>query len=193
MGHPVAWDWTSELRTIAIHICKCWLNSSISHKILSRVYGSVADNSGFWTGWLFVAIFRGMTIKVYVSSIFIRCTSSYMVHCSKVNNFYKNISQTLFYSKSKEDPVDYTFTARTFKKYFCIQILYRPSGVKNFLFSTLFRRALGPTQSPIQWVPAAISPGVKRPGREVDHLPSTSAEVRNMWAYTSTPPYAFMA
>jgi hypothetical protein len=36
-------------------------------------------------------------------------------------------------------------------------------------------------------------PGVKRPGREVDHSPPTSAEVKKMWIYTSTPPYAFMA
>jgi hypothetical protein len=36
-------------------------------------------------------------------------------------------------------------------------------------------------------------PGVKRPGREVNHSPPTSAEVKKMWIYTSTPPYAFMA
>jgi hypothetical protein len=36
-------------------------------------------------------------------------------------------------------------------------------------------------------------PGVKRPGREADHSPPTSAEVNKMWIYTSTPPYAFMA
>jgi len=27
-------------------------------------------------------------------------------------------------------------------------------------------------QPPIQWVPGAPSPGVKRPGREADHSPS---------------------
>jgi hypothetical protein len=36
-------------------------------------------------------------------------------------------------------------------------------------------------------------PAVKRPGREADHSPPTSAEVKKMWIYTSTPPYAFMA
>jgi hypothetical protein len=36
-------------------------------------------------------------------------------------------------------------------------------------------------------------PGVKRPGREVHHSPPTSVEVKKMWIYTSTPPYAFMA
>jgi hypothetical protein len=36
-------------------------------------------------------------------------------------------------------------------------------------------------------------PGVKRQGREVDHSPPTSAEVKKTWVYTSTPPYVFMA
>jgi hypothetical protein len=38
-----------------------------------------------------------------------------------------------------------------------------------------------------------LSPGVKRQGRETDHSPPPSAEVKKMWIYTSTPPYAFMA
>jgi hypothetical protein len=38
-----------------------------------------------------------------------------------------------------------------------------------------------------------FSPGVKRPGREADHSPLASAEVKNTWIYTFTPPYAFMA
>ena len=37
--------------------------------------------------------------------------------------------------------------------------------------------ALRPTQSPVQMVPA-LFPGVKRPGRDVDHPPSSSAEVK---------------
>jgi hypothetical protein len=40
-------------------------------------------------------------------------------------------------------------------------------------------------QPPIQWVPGALSPGVKRSGREVDHSPPASAEVKKMWIYTS--------
>jgi hypothetical protein len=46
---------------------------------------------------------------------------------------------------------------------------------------------LGPTQSPIQWIPGALSLGVKRQGREVDHLPPASAEVKKTWTYTCTP------
>jgi hypothetical protein len=37
-----------------------------------------------------------------------------------------------------------------------------------------------------------LSLGVKRPGREADHSLPASAEVKKMWIYTSTPPYACM-
>jgi hypothetical protein len=36
-------------------------------------------------------------------------------------------------------------------------------------------------------------PGVKRPGREADHSPPSSAEVKNAWSYTSTPQFVFIA
>jgi hypothetical protein len=52
---------------------------------------------------------------------------------------------------------------------------------------------LGRTQPPIQSVPEALSLGVKRPGREADHSPSSSAEVKNAWSYTCTPQYVSMA
>jgi hypothetical protein len=48
------------------------------------------------------------------------------------------------------------------------------------------RPALGSTQPPFQWVPEALSPGLKRQGREADHSPPTSAEVKKIWIYTST-------
>jgi hypothetical protein len=32
----------------------------------------------------------------------------------------------------------------------------------------------------------------KRPGREADHAPPSSAEVKNEWNYTSIPQYVFM-
>jgi hypothetical protein len=51
-----------------------------------------------------------------------------------------------------------------------------PGRGKNFHFSMSSRPALGPTQSPIQWAPWALSPWVKWPGCEVDHWPPTSAK-----------------
>jgi hypothetical protein len=68
----------------------------------------------------------------------------------------------------------------------------RRVGVKNFLFSTSSRPALGFTQPPIQCEQWALSAGVKRPGHEADHSPPASAQVKKMWIYTSTPPYTFM-
>jgi hypothetical protein len=62
-----------------------------------------------------------------------------------------------------------------------------------FLFSKSSRPALGSTQPPMQWVLGALSPGVKRPEREADHSPPTSAEIKRMWTYTSTTPYTFMS
>jgi hypothetical protein len=41
-----------------------------------------------------------------------------------------------------------------------------PAMVKNFLISAVSRLAPWSTQSPVQWVLAAISSGAKRPGRE---------------------------
>jgi hypothetical protein len=55
--------------------------------------------------------------------------------------------------------------------------------VNNFLFSTSSRPALRPTQPSIQWVKEALSPGVKWPGLEADHSPTTSAEVKKRDLY----------
>jgi hypothetical protein len=55
-------------------------------------------------------------------------------------------------------------------------------GLGIFLFTTVSRPALGPTQ----WVPGALYLGVKRPGSEADHSPPSSAEVKNVWSYIST-------
>jgi len=39
--------------------------------------------------------------------------------------------------------------------------------VRFFLFAAASRPVLGPTQPPIQCLPETLSPGVKRPGREL--------------------------
>jgi hypothetical protein len=44
------------------------------------------------------------------------------------------------------------------------------------------------TQPHIQWLPAALSLGIKRPVREADHSVLSNAEVKNAWGYTSTTP-----
>jgi hypothetical protein len=52
-----------------------------------------------------------------------------------------------------------------------------PAALGIFLFTTVSRTAVGPTHPPIQWVPG-LSLGVKRPGREADYSPPSSAEVK---------------
>jgi hypothetical protein len=55
------------------------------------------------------------------------------------------------------------------------------------LFIPASSSVLGPTKPPIQWVSGALTLGIKRSGREADHSPPSSAEVKNAWSYTSTP------
>jgi hypothetical protein len=43
------------------------------------------------------------------------------------------------------------------------------------------------TQPRSQCVTIGFSLGLKRPKREADHSPPSSAEVKNVWSYTSTP------
>jgi hypothetical protein len=77
---------------------------------------------------------------------------------------------------------------------FCFDFILpqRSSGlgsVKNIFFFQSSRQALMSTQPPIQRIPGGggSSSEVKRPGHEADHSPPTSAEVKKMWIYTSTP------
>ena len=53
-------------------------------------------------------------------------------------------------------------------------------------FSHPSAAALGPTQTPVQWVTEPF-PGVKRPRRGVDHPPPSTAEFKKEYAYTCTP------
>jgi hypothetical protein len=63
-----------------------------------------------------------------------------------------------------------TFTSRT---------AYQANLSEDFEFPVLLiNKTMGPTQPPIQWVPGDLSLGVKRPGREADHSPPSSAEVK---------------
>ena len=56
-----------------------------------------------------------------------------------------------------------------------------------FCFSKTFRPLLGSMQPRIEWVPGALSLGVKRPECEADHSPQSSAQVKDKRRYTSSP------
>jgi hypothetical protein len=66
------------------------------------------------------------------------------------------------------------------------------AGLRIFHFDTVSRPALGPTQPPIQWIPAALSLEVKRREREADHS-HLVPKSKNKWSYTSIPQYVLMA
>jgi hypothetical protein len=57
-------------------------------------------------------------------------------------------------------------------------------GLGIFLFTTASRMTLEPTQPPIQWVPGALSLGVKWPGHEADHSPPSS-ECMELYLHSS--------
>jgi hypothetical protein len=71
-------------------------------------------------------------------------------------------------------------------------ILVTRYGINIVFTLNCTRQYLGPIQPPIQCVPRTLSLEVRRPGREADHLPPSSADVKNRWSYTSTPQHAFM-
>jgi hypothetical protein len=52
-------------------------------------------------------------------------------------------------------------------------------GLGIFLFTIVSRLALEPTKSPIQYVPRALSLGVKQQGRETNHSHPSIAGVKN--------------
>jgi hypothetical protein len=58
-------------------------------------------------------------------------------------------------------------------------------SILNFTIES--RPALWPTQPPIQWVPGALSLGVKLPGREADHSPPSSTEFKGVELYLRSP------
>jgi hypothetical protein len=53
-------------------------------------------------------------------------------------------------------------------------------------------RGVNPASYPIG-TGGLFPPGVKRQGREAGHTPPISAEVKKIWIYTPTLPYASMA
>jgi hypothetical protein len=68
-----------------------------------------------------------------------------------------------------------------------------PGGTGNFSLHHRVQNGSGAHPASYPMDNRGSFPGVKRPGREADHSPPSSAEVKNAWSYNSAPQYAFMA
>jgi hypothetical protein len=67
-------------------------------------------------------------------------------------------------------------------------------GLRIFLFVTVSSPSLGATQSPVQWVQGALFLNIKLSGREADHSPPCSAEVKGcVELHLHPPPQYFLA
>jgi hypothetical protein len=67
-------------------------------------------------------------------------------------------------------------------------------GERIFPLASLSRPALGPTQSPVQWIPGVLSPGLRRgQGVTLTTHPHLAPRSRLSRSYTSSPPSASVA
>jgi hypothetical protein len=62
-----------------------------------------------------------------------------------------------------------------------------PEGVRHFLFSKSADRLWGPPSPLFKGCPSSFQE-VKRPGREVDNSPPSTAVIKDGWSYTSSVP-----
>jgi hypothetical protein len=54
-----------------------------------------------------------------------------------------------------------------------------PAEQRVFLLVFVLTPAVRPTQPPVQWVPGSFYGDKARPGRDTDHSPASSTEVKN--------------
>jgi hypothetical protein len=87
----------------------------------------------------------------------------------------KNIRRKIYQYKSRDSSVGRALGYGLDDRHSRVRV---SAGAGNFSFTTASRAALEPTQSPIQWVPGALSLGIKRPECDTDHSPPSSAEVK---------------
>jgi hypothetical protein len=132
----------------------------------------------------------------------------FLCHFKWVPKLYLRIGHTLFlYYPASSLPVfsscvSLSWVAKLSRKmYWCCKRAVIASGwglddqwvgVRVLVGARIFTSL---RHSDLLWAHPASSPmdtGGMRLGREADHSPATSAEVK-MWVYMSTPPYIFMA
>jgi hypothetical protein len=68
-----------------------------------------------------------------------------------------------------------------------------PNRDRDFLLPSYSEQIWGPLSFLSSGYQGALSPRVKRPGREADYTPPSNAVVNNSWSYTSSPTCVFIA
>jgi len=95
----------------------------------------------------------------------------------------------LFHSRNEVAVVDIVTRLQAEQLRDCDSI--RGRGKSLLYFPQRHDRFWGSTQSPIELVPGAFFPGVRRLAREIEHSFPYNAEVENARSYTTTPPICF--
>jgi hypothetical protein len=103
------------------------------------------------------------------------------------NNICQSLDAFSKYNTSPEDTYSFTILLSS-DELWAGRPGFNSWPCKIFLFSTASRPTLGPKQPPIHCVPGALSPGVKRQGRDVDHSHPSSAEIKKCGAIPPLPP-----
>jgi hypothetical protein len=71
-------------------------------------------------------------------------------------------------------------------------VIVKADGDRNYIVNDIGLK-IGGTKPSIKRVTEFLSPAVKLPGRKGDHSSPSSAEVKNVWDYTSSPYSYFVA
>jgi hypothetical protein len=103
---------------------------------------------------------------------------------------FRRISCTMEWVKSRDSSVGIALGYGLDDR--CSRVRF-PAGAGNFSLHYRVQNVSGSTQPPMQWVPGALSLGVERLGREADHSPPSSSEVKEwveLYLHSpNTPPW----
>jgi hypothetical protein len=109
-------------------------------------------------------------------------------HFSQLRNLYKSRSSSLFITLNC--PLDSSLLGLNIL--LCTFRFRFPTGAGNFSLYHRVQNGFAAHTASYPMGTRGSFPGVKRPGREADHLPPSNAEVKMSGATPLLPQYAFM-